>query len=154
MRRFTSLSSTINTRNPLSSAIGSGVVLGCGSSASGRANANVEPSPTRLSAWIKIADVHDQHPQPLKLRNRKWSRIGLRVQRQRQGKRERGALAYAALRVDHSAHQFHQMLGNCQPQARTTVAPRGGGIGLAEFLEQAGEFFLCNADRSEEHTSE
>jgi len=45
-----------------------------------------------------------------------------------------------------SAHQFHQMPGDGQTQARAAVFPGGGGVGLGELVEDMLHLFRWDAD--------
>src|SRR5476649_1606039 len=65
---------------------------------------------------------------------------------QRQLEREGAADAGRADDVDGAAHQLDQLAADRQSQTGAAVAPRGGGVGLLEFLEQARDRIGGDAD--------
>src|SRR3546814_2695682 len=59
---------------------------------------------------------------------------------------ERGAAPGLGLHPDAPAHQFDDALGNRQAQAGAAIQAGGGGVGLAEGLEQPALRLLRDAD--------
>ena len=62
------------------------------------------------------------------------------------GKRKHATLADFAFDPDAPAHQFHQALGNRQPQSRAAVPASGRRVGLGESLKHGTQLLARNAD--------
>src|SRR6266446_6148016 len=56
------------------------------------------------------------------------------------------AFSFLALHLEVSAHQRHQVIADCQAEARTAVPSGGRAIGLPERLENHLAFVLGNSD--------
>ena len=61
-------------------------------------------------------------------------------------KPESGALPWFALHAQGAAHQFHELLGDGQPQTRTPIFAGHGPVRLGEGLEDPGLDLRGNAD--------
>ena len=91
--------------------------------------------------------IHSQHAQAAQVRRDRQAagaRPGLELDRQAEA--EGAALILAALDPDLAAHHTHQALADDQPQAGAAEFAAGGGIDLAESLEQAGKFLGFHAN--------
>ena len=55
-------------------------------------------------------------------------------------------MAWVADRSHIATHHLAKLARYCQTQTSAAELPSGGGIGLCEFLEQAGELLLGHAD--------
>ena len=88
---------------------------------------------------VRTIVIDDQHSLADELAVLVVVRGGRRSRLGHDGEMKRRPLADLALRPDTAAHQLAQALADGEPESRAPVAARGGGIGLAERLEEATE---------------
>ena len=83
---------------------------------------------------------HQQNPQLARRRgdNGRGFEVGGQFlgQGQPDGEEERASLAQFAFDPDAPAHHLHEALADGKPEARAAEAPRHGGVGLGEGLEE------------------
>ena len=72
--------------------------------------------------------------------------VCLRLKSQGDGESEGGTDASLAFDADLAPHQLGQLAADSQPQARSAVSARGGGVALLEAAEQLGKGFGSDAD--------
>ncbi len=99
----------------------------------------------------RVVVVHDEHA-PVAQRGRQGRRVRHALRAfERQHDPEGRAFAHGALGAHLAAHELGQVLGDGQPQAAAAEAPRGGGIGLLEALEEPAHLLGRHADARVTH---